>query len=137
MGEPTDDPLRDLDDVREDGPIPDVLGVAWPPPQVGGAFLSGPVPWALLVRAGRLPHKAQSVLLRLCFLAGCRKSRCVPFRLGEMAEQGVGEQSARRSLGALERAGLIRVDRPPGKKMMVTLVWPLPPTDGGSRGPHE
>jgi hypothetical protein len=88
----------------------------------GEAFLKGPVPWPWLAAAARLPGKALQVSLLLWKVAGCRKSRTVPFCLGRGAEVGVTQKSARLALRALETAGLVAVVRKPGRGLEVTLL---------------
>jgi hypothetical protein len=117
----------------------------------GEAFLKGPIPWPWLVLAARLPGQALQVALLLWREAGCRKCRTVPFCLSHGRELGVTVGSARRALRHLEAAGLVRVRRPPGRGLEVTLTdQPIsaaappsggPPTHGawhtpGAEGPQ-
>jgi hypothetical protein len=82
----------------------------------------GPLPWAWLERAARLPHKALQVLLRLSLEAGYRRRRTVSLCLDRLAGSGVKERTARRGLRELERAGLVSVQRLPGRALRVTLL---------------
>jgi hypothetical protein len=104
----------------------------WPPRhRPGEAFLKGPIPWPWLTAAARLPGKALQVSLLLWKLAGCRKSRAVPFCLARGAEVGVSRKGARLALRCLEAAGLVRVQYLPGQALQVTLLeWPPNPGAG-------
>jgi hypothetical protein len=118
------EPLPDLADLEvEAPPNPFPGGTRWPPRLAPGErFLMGPLPWACLEQAARLPHKALQVLLRLCLEAGYRRQRTVSLCLDRFAEMGVKEDTARRGLRELERAGLVRIQRPPGRALQVTLL---------------
>jgi hypothetical protein len=93
----------------------------------GGLYLRGPVPWPWLLRAAALPGKALVLGLMLWQLAGMRRVRSVTFCLSRAAKDGVPLSTARRALRALERAGLVTVERPAGYGLLVTLP------DGPSR----
>jgi hypothetical protein len=118
------EPLPDLSALEIEAPFDAPIdGTCWPPRTVPGErFLMGPLPWPWLERAARLPHKALQVLLWLCQAAGCRRRRTVSFRLAAVAALGVKADTARRGLTELKRAGLVRVQRPPGRAMRVTLL---------------
>jgi hypothetical protein len=88
----------------------------------GGKFLRGPVPWDWLQRAGRLPGKALLIGLLLWKEAGCERCRTVRFRLAQAAVDGIHPDTARRGLRRLEAAGLVLVERPPGRCPTVTLL---------------
>jgi hypothetical protein len=90
----------------------------------GERFLKGPIPWAWLEQALRLPGKALHVALLLWREAGCRRSRVVPLCLAGKLPEGLNEQSARRGLRRLEGAGLVTVRHPPGHGLEVTLNDP-------------
>jgi hypothetical protein len=90
--------------------------------QPGEVFLKGPIPWAWLLRAGRLPGRALHVALVLWREAGCKNSRTVPFRLSLAVQFGVHADTARRGLHALESAGLISSRYIPGRYLEVTLL---------------
>jgi hypothetical protein len=83
-------------------------------------FLSR-MPWDWLQQAARLPGSAWAVGLCLWKLSGCRRSRTVPFRLRRAEDLGVSLWAARHGLRALERAGLVAVERHPGRNPIVTL----------------
>jgi hypothetical protein len=87
----------------------------------GERFLKGPIPWAWLEQALRLPGKALHVALLLWLEAGCRGSRVVSLCLAGKLPEGLNEQSARRGLRRLEGAGLVTVRHPPGHGLEVAL----------------
>jgi hypothetical protein len=95
-----------------------------PRPRPGGKFLKGPVPWNWLARALRLPGKALAVGVLLWWEAGCANRATVRFHQGLRRELGLGchEDTVRRGLRALEAAGLVRVGRPSGRCLEVTLL---------------
>jgi hypothetical protein len=88
----------------------------------GGRFLKGPVPLDWLLAAGRLPHHALHVGILFWFEAGCRRNRTVAFCLSRGQDMGLGEDTTRRALRALERVGLVSVVRRPGRGLEVTLL---------------
>jgi DNA-binding transcriptional ArsR family regulator len=129
--------------------LPGVIRATPPTPQgpprhrSGQKFLKGPIPLAWLEIAGRLPGKALLVGLHVWFQAGLRNSRSVPLNQSRLARPGMSDKTVRRGLRALERAGLVTVDRKPGRKPIVTLLDPpaaVPPTGvapaRGSRYPR-
>jgi hypothetical protein len=85
-------------------------------------FLKGPIPWAWLDRAGQLPGRALAVGLILWLKAGMAGKRTV--RLCQSRPDGLGlnQDSTRRGVRALERAGLIMVQRRPGQGLEITLL---------------
>jgi hypothetical protein len=93
-----------------------------PRPRLGGKFLRGPVPWTWIARAFRLPGKALAVGLLLWREAGCADRATVRFRGGLARGLGAHPDTARRGLQALEAAGLVRVERPSGRCLEVTLL---------------
>jgi hypothetical protein len=101
---------------------PEIAGNRRPPRhRPGGQFLKGPIPLAWLAAAGRLPHRALHVGILLWFEAGCRKARTVTFCLARGETMGLGMDTARRALRELERAGLVTIQRRPGRGLGVTL----------------
>jgi hypothetical protein len=96
----------------------------------GGKFLKGPIPWTWLVEAARLPGKALHVGIGLWFLAGMRRSAQVTLSMKILRSLGVSRHSAYRGLLALERAGLVAVQRHPGRNSLVTIKeHPAPPVN--------
>ncbi len=87
----------------------------------GEWFLRGPIPWPWLETAARLPGKALAVALCLWREAGRGHRRIVKLCVAR-AGLGVSEQAARRALRSLEAAGLVAVERAPGRGLEVTLL---------------
>src|SRR5262245_55817923 len=78
-------------------------------------FLKGPVPWRWLARAMALPGKALAVGLILWQLRGMVRGETVLFCLPRAAADGIPTTTARRAIRALEGAGLVAVERRPGR----------------------
>jgi hypothetical protein len=76
---------------------------------VGGRFLRGPIPWSWITAAAALPSRALVVGLCIWRLVGAMK-------------RGIDRATKSRALHALERAGLIKVARQPGRFPKVTLL---------------
>ena len=90
--------------------------------KAGERFLRGPIPWHWLGAAGRLPGKTLHVGIALWHLAGFKCSRNVRWEPATAATLGVGRHAAYRGLAALERAGLVFVDRRNGCCPVVTIL---------------
>src|SRR5262245_41659419 len=84
-------------------------------PRQAGRFLKGPVPWPWLRRAMALPGKAVHVGLLLWHLRGMTGRRTVHLCLARAAAEGIPVRTARRAMQALEQAGLVAVERRPGR----------------------
>ena len=84
-------------------------------------FIKGPIPLAWIEVAAKLPGKALHVALAICYLAGMNKFK--PFRLSHRTLMifGVSRHAAYRGLRALEMAGLVNVERHPGKNPVITV----------------
>lgn len=88
----------------------------------GMNFLRGPIPLDWLTRATSLQGRALHVALALWFLAGVRKTWSVPLS-NETAELfGVQRYAKYRALTALERAGLVTIQKKQGRSPIVTLL---------------
>ncbi len=84
-------------------------------------FLKGPIPLVYLQRAAVLRGKALAVYICIthqCDLTG-RSTVTLPKSL--LAEFGVSRDAKARALRELERAGLVSVEREPGRSVRVTL----------------
>ena len=88
----------------------------------GERFLRGPIPWSWLTEAARLPGRTLHVAVSLWFWAGIKRSAAVVLPISQLRLLGVSRFAVYRGLGALEKAGLIKVRRHPGKKPLVTLL---------------
>ena len=89
--------------------------------RVGEWFLKGPIPGAWLTRAAGLSFRALRVGLALWYLAGVRTSRVVRPTRDTWQRFGLSSDAGRRGLAALEGAGLVAVDRRPGRCSEVTI----------------
>jgi hypothetical protein len=108
------DQLR-LDDAAE---IPVML----PRHRAGDHFLKGPIPMDWLQAAARSPGRALHVAIVLWYHAGVSKNAKIKVNLSRMGAFGLDRHSASRGLKALEEAGLVTVDRAPGRNATVTLL---------------
>ena len=88
----------------------------------GELFLRGPIPFTWLAAAAHQPGKSLHVGLGLWFLAGIKKSREIALSGSVLRVLGVNRHSGYRGLNWLEQAGLVRVDRHPGRNPIVTLL---------------
>ena len=99
----------------------------------GQEFLRGPIPLAWLAQAAALRGKALAVALAIWFKAGATK--CPTVRLGRalLVKVSVSRKAGYRGLAALESAGLVVVERHPGRCPVVTICDVAPrhrsPTD--------
>ena len=84
--------------------------------------MKGPIPWAWLDRAGRLPGKALFLALWLWKEAGCNGNRSIRFRLAGAPALGMHPDTAGRGLRALVEAGLVSVCHRAGRALEVTIT---------------
>ena len=87
----------------------------------GERFLKGPIPWAWLARAMALPGKAVHVGIAVWMAAGIARNGLIAVNLSRLP---IGRSAASRGLAALERAGLVSVQRTAGRKPLVTVLEP-------------
>jgi hypothetical protein len=120
----------DPDNLRLNGAVCPAAAETLPKPKKpprhrpGEWFLRGPIPWPWLETAARLPGKALAVALCLWRASGRQRRRTVKLCL-ERVGLGVSKQAARRALRALEAAGLVSLERRPGRSLEVTVQeWP-------------
>jgi len=85
-------------------------------------FLRGPIPLEWLAVAAKLPGKTINVALALWWRHGMAKGK--PFKLTQMAlkAMNVERDAERAGLARLEQAGLIRVERKPGQRPIVSML---------------
>ena len=93
----------------------------------GELFVRGPVPWAWLKRAARLPGRALHVGIALWLESGLRKSAVVALSQRRLRDLSVGRHAGYRGLVRLEQADLVDVRRHPGRLSVVTLRRPAAP----------
>ena len=85
------------------------------------AFVKVPLWWIEQAAcATRSPRMFAAIWL--LYLSWEANSLTVTLPNARLAERGVDRQAKRRALAYLEKAGLIMVERPPGKSPKVTLV---------------
>jgi hypothetical protein len=92
--------------------------------QAGEPFLRGPIPWAWLDRAGRQTGRALAVGLVLWQRSGVTGNRTVRLCQSSLSDLGLNEATTRRGLRALEAAGLVAIQRLPGRGLDVTILDP-------------
>lgn len=109
----------------------------WPPKHKPGEwFLKGPIPLSWLSLAAALPGKALVVALELWLWAGIKNRRAVSISLSNLrVSPDTSRSGASRGLAALQNAGLVSVQRRPGRRPDVTLVEVPPPTCTPSETP--
>jgi DNA-binding MarR family transcriptional regulator len=89
----------------------------------GQRFLKGPIPWDWLRQAGELPGKALHVGICIWLEVGMKRSANVKVSLSKVGrEMGCDRTTASRGLQHLETAGLINVDRHPGRCPRVRVI---------------
>ncbi len=87
----------------------------------GEAFLRGPIPYAWVSTACRLPGSGLHVALGVRFLRG-RYGRIERWSIGEVAVGlGLSKSTTRRGLHAAEEAGLVIATREPGCKPSLAI----------------
>jgi hypothetical protein len=90
--------------------------------KAGEWFLKGPIPGEWLTRAAGLSFRALRVGLALWYLAGMTKRRAVKPTWDTWQRFGLSPDAGGRGLIALEQAGLVAVDRSPGRCPVVTIL---------------
>ena len=101
-----------------------------PPRTWKGAFLRGPIPWAWVRTAMALPGRALAVGLIFWREAGCRNAMTIRLTLARLTESGIHPSAGRRAVRTLEAAGLISINRQPGRALEVTILLPAPKRSG-------
>ncbi len=114
----------DIDKLRLDAPIAPSSQKASkrrPRTRHGEQFIAGPIPLPWITAAAALPGKAMQTAMAIWFLAGVRRSSCVTLTTCLVKKFSVLPDAKRRALKALEKAGLIQVDRGRGRNPIVTI----------------
>src|SRR5205807_1114008 len=88
----------------------------------GEPFLKGPIPWDWVTKAMALPGKALHVGIAIWQRAGIERTGTIRFAMTRLRSMGISRSSACRGLTALERVGLVKVDRHTGRAPVVTLI---------------
>ena len=100
----------------------DLQNVKISSPRIGNRFLKGPIPWNWIIGASQLPGKALVIGLCLWRLKGATRQDTIKLSNNELLPFGIDRAAKSRGLAALEKAGLIKVDRTPGRWCNVTLL---------------
>lgn len=79
-----------------------------------------PLDW--ITSAARLPGKCLHVAQALWYISGLRKTRTVKISSKILGLFGVSRHAYSRCLSAMERAGLVKVERRLGKTPLVTIL---------------
>jgi hypothetical protein len=93
--------------------------------KTGQRFLRGPIPWSWLRKAATASGHGSGfkVAVALWFLAGIHKQTATVKLSGKVLyELGVERHAGYRGLAALEEAGLVTVERYPGRNAVVTIL---------------
>jgi hypothetical protein len=86
-------------------------------------YIKGPLPLWWIVRAGRTKGAGLHVAMELFYRAGIEKSDEVKISLAGIGRRfGIHRTAAARGLRDLETAGLVTVQRPPGRKVIVRVI---------------
>ncbi len=104
----------------------------------GDPFIKGPIPYAWIASACRLPGAGLHVAMAFRFYRGRFrfKPRGRRWSLPDVAEGlRISDNSARRGLHAAELAGLLAVEREPGRKLVVNVLDLPGPESGPDRRP--
>jgi hypothetical protein len=105
------------------------------PPPVRDKFIAGPIYVSWVCQASRLGVKSLLVGLALWHLKGLRRDNGFLVSNLMLQEWGIQPDAKRRALRALEKAGLITVERRGKRSPRVTLVGGT--TSNGGRNPSE
>lgn len=134
---PPENEVWDLDRLRLPADLLGDVSTRKRPPRhrPGDPFIKGPIPYAWIASACRLPGSGLHVAMACRFL--CSRYRG-PNRWGlDAITRGlrISEQSARRGLHGAELAGLLTVEREPGCKLAVSVLNLPGPESGPERRP--
>ncbi len=89
----------------------------------GRAFIKGPIDLEWMSTAAHLPGKAVNVALALCWLSGMNRSKEGLKLTNKIYESfNVSRPTASKALNSLEDAGLVKVEREPGRKNRVAIL---------------
>jgi len=92
-----------------------------PQPGPGERFLKGPIPWAWVTAAARQSGRALHVAFALWLAASMKRNARVTLPSSLIEDMGMDRFAAARGLDALEKVGLVTVERASGRKAIVTL----------------
>src|SRR5262245_4801756 len=95
-------------------------------------FIRGPLPLWWMARAAALRGQALAVSLAIWFRRGIEGAAPFPLYPSALSKLGVNRWSSYRALAALEKAGLIAVERRKGRCPVVTVLEASAPGDAPS-----
>lgn len=87
-----------------------------------GHFVRGPIPWDWIQRAANLRGRALDVGIALWYMDGFERTGTVKSQPSVIRELGVDRHAEYRALRALEKAGLVSVQRKRGAAPVVTIT---------------
>lgn len=90
----------------------------------GERFIQGPIPLEWMKAAAMCGQRAEAVALLLWYAARWQKANPVKLTPKILAELGVHPKTARRVLGKMEAAGLVRAEFHRGRSPVVTITKP-------------
>ena len=90
--------------------------------KTGEWFVKGPIPGSWLEQAAKLPGKSLHVAMVLWTLAGINGCRQIRLERKVLGRFNVERWAARKGLARLQAAGLVQVDRKPGRSPIVKLL---------------
>jgi hypothetical protein len=93
-----------------------------PRPAAKDHFLKGPVPMPWLRTVATQAAQSMAVAVFIWYLAGLKKSAEFAVPTGKVEEYGVNRYKLYRDLAALQKAGLIAVERHKGRHARVKLL---------------
>ena len=79
-------------------------------------------PLSLLQRAARLPGRALALYLAVRHRADLTRGQAVTLPTAYLRDWGIDRHAKARGLAALENAGLVTVERRPGRSVGVTVT---------------
>jgi len=91
-----------------------------PPKQSQRYIKTIPLPW--ISEAARLPYSAVRVGLACWFMDGCNKQQPFTLSRANCQQFSISKWDKRRGLRQLESAGLIEIQRRPGRLSLIAMV---------------
>jgi DNA-binding transcriptional ArsR family regulator len=85
-------------------------------------FLRGPIPLDWLAAAAKLPGKTLNVAVALYWRHGMAKAKSFKLTQVALTAMNLERDAASAGLTRLEQAGLIRVERRPGQRPIVSIL---------------
>jgi len=85
-------------------------------------FLRGPIPLSWLASAAQLPGKTLHVAIALRWLHGMSGGKAFKLTRKALRAMNLERDAERAGLARLESAGLIRVERKPGQRPIISIL---------------